>query len=230
MQHQKRILDAFRDRKYGIVNKLCRLLLRHQPSDIFAHFHLALIYYHTGKYRRALDHALLVRRNSPNHPNIHLNIGCILEELGREDLAIRSYKKELAHYPGCKEALYNLGTLYYERCRCSEAFPYLRKCYKLRHSVDSIVSKLAFCYHRRGSIKKEIRLYRDHLKHHPRDVLCLMNLGAALLDQSHYKQSLKYLKKASGLAPKNAIIKRNILAVQNAMTGRKRASSTRDRT
>ena len=223
MQLQKRILNAYRNQRYGAVSKLCRSLLRNQPSDPFAHFHLALAYYYTGKYSRALDHALLVRRKHSNHPNIHLNIGCILDALGREDLAIRSYKRELSRYPECAAALYNLGMLYYERRRCSDALPFLRKCYELRHSMGSVVLKLAFCYNRLGSIQEEIRLYRDHLKRHPRHVLCLMNLGSALLDQSQYKQSLKCLERAKELAPKNSVINRWL---KKAREGRASASST----
>jgi tetratricopeptide (TPR) repeat protein len=141
-------------------------------------------------------------------------MGCAYQNLRQNDLAILHFRQELKINPVSGEALYSLGTLYYNLHKYKQAVGYLERCYSLKHSVDQIVDRLAYSYFKTGQIEKEIGLYEGFLQEHPKDTWCLNNLGAALMHIGEYSRAQLYLRKAANINPKDQKVLRNIKKAQ----------------
>ena len=165
---------------------------------------------------------MYVKRVNPCEQNIHLNLGCIHEAMGKTNDAIKYYKKELILNPECPEALFNVGKALFKKRQFKRAIHYFEKCLQLKHSFDDVVVDLAFCYNKTRQIEKEIGLYKKCLQTNPSDSWCLQNLGAALCDVANYRRALYYLKRAKRLEPRQPIIDRNLKKVASALEKEKR--------
>lgn len=183
-------------------------------KDYVALFYLALSLYETGNLASSLRYWKRLKKLGPSQRNVHLNLGCVYHALNREDLAIRNYKRELQINAISGEALYNLGTLYYRRHQYKEAVLYLEKCYALKHSVKQIVDRLACSYFKTRQLEKEMALYYDWLREHPKDTWCLNNLGAALMHAAEYNRAQLILERAAKLDSSDEMVKRNLEKVR----------------
>lgn len=189
---------------------VCKKLLKRDADNIIAHFHLALIYRHKNRPRKALEHALKVRKFNPHEGNIHLNLGAIYSVLGKMDKAIRCYKRELKQDPDNAQTLLNMGNRYFCRGRWKTAAKYYQKCFDLNFEIEKYVLDLAKCYQKSGQVKQEIALYKRYLKQFPHDTDVLLNLGGALIDVGKYAKSLSYSRQAQEFSHDKPMVKRNI--------------------
>lgn len=195
---------------------VCKKLLKRDADNIIAHFHLALIYRHKKRPRKALEHALKVRKLNPHEGNIHLNIGAIYSDLGKMNKAIRCYKRELKQDSDNAQVLLNLGNRYFCRGRWKTAARYYQQCFDLKFDIQSYaeyVVDLAKCYEKTKQFKKEIALYKSYLKLFPYNGWALQNLGGALIDVGKYDKSLSYSRQAQKFSRDKPIVKRNIKLV-----------------
>jgi tetratricopeptide (TPR) repeat protein len=184
------------------------------PANYTALFYFALSLLETEQSERSLQYWKKLRRMGTSKKNILLNMGCAYQNLGREGLAIRCFKRELEINPSSGESSYNLGVLYHNAHKYNEAIKYLERCFALKHSVESIVDRLADCYFRLGLPEKEKSLYEEWLKHNPNDVWCLNNLGAVLMQTEEYSRAEMYLKRAARVEPKDEVVLRNLDTVK----------------
>ncbi len=192
---------------------LCKKLLKRDPNNLIAHFHLALIYRHQKRLKKALAHAQEVRKLNPHEGNIYLNLGAIYSDMGEMKKAIRCYKRELQQDPENAQTLCNLGNRYFERRRWKTAAMYYAKCFDLKFDIENYaeyVVDLVACYQKTERYQEEVAFYKRYLKFHPNNVWALQNLGGALIDVGEYDKSLRYSRQAQKVLPDDAMIQRNI--------------------
>lgn len=203
-------MALFEKGNYEAASVVLRLLLSKDPRDTTALFNLGLCLYERRQFRRAIDYWERLKKINPRKLNVHLNLGCAWQNLGRDDLAIRFFKQELKLNAFSGEALYSLGTLYYNRREFKKAAYLLGRCYWLKHSREQIVKRLAHSYFKTGQLNKEIELYEDFLKEHSGDTWALNNIGAALMQMAQYNRAQLYLRRASKIDPKDEMVSRNM--------------------
>lgn len=208
-------MALFNKGSYRAAVKAFKQVLAHNGRDDVALFYLALSLYEIGEFRQSLRYWERLKQISPAEKNIHLNMGCAYQSLHRNDLAINCFKKELKLNPLSREALYSLGTLYYNLHKYKCAVSYLERCYALKHSVEQIIDRLAYSYFKTRQIDKEIVLCQDWLRAHPDDTWCLNNLGAAFMHAGEYNRAQIHLQKAALIDPKDERVARNIKKVQS---------------
>ncbi|HEY6219682.1 MAG TPA: tetratricopeptide repeat protein [Gemmatimonadaceae bacterium] len=78
-----------------------------------------------GDFDAALTSYRLALRDSPNEPNIHLNMAIAFSRTGRQDEAIRSYRRALELAPDLSGAHYGLAFLLLKRQEREEASRHL---------------------------------------------------------------------------------------------------------
>lgn len=199
---------------YKAASAAFRSLLAKDPRDTTALFHLALCLYERKQFQRCLEYWARLKKINPKELNLHLNMACAFQNLGHDSHAIRYFKQELKLNQLSGEALYSLGTLYYNAGKFRNAAHYLERCYWLRHSAEVVVGRLAYAYFKTKQVDKEIDLYDDFLKEHPKDTWALNNIGASLMQIRQYNRAQIYLRRASKVDPKDKMVLRNIKRAQ----------------
>jgi tetratricopeptide (TPR) repeat protein len=210
MFDQNEVVRLFEAKNYKKVLDRCTQEIGRDNGNLFAHFYSGLASLELKLYDKAIFHFKKIKKLNPKEPYIFLNIGCIYEEIGRDDLAIRNFKKEISLFYPSPEANFNLGKLYFRRRSFSKALPYFLTCKKLGHCIEDILVDTAFCLNRLGLIKEEIAFYKYYLRKNPNDVWCLQNLGAALIDVKQYRKSLRVLEKAKESGGESPSVRRNL--------------------
>lgn len=208
-EEEEKAIALLENKKSGALSAFKRILKK-DPDNVSAHFHLALIYLAKKQFEKALYHANRAREINPKEPNVYLNTGAIYKKMGNVDAAIKFYKKELTQNPDSPEVSFNLGNTYFQRRRWKTAAKYFERSFQLGHRVEELIVDLAVCYRKTGQTQEEINLYKNYLKLHPNDGWALENLGAALIDISDYQKALYYLMKAKKIWPNEPNIERNI--------------------
>lgn len=207
-------MELFDKGSYRDAIAAFRSALLRSPNDRYALFYLALGLYRAGQFKRSLEYWKRLRKLNPTEGNLHLNMGCAYQNLGRDDLAIRYFKVELGLNPVSGESLYSLGVLYYNRQEYKKAVNLLERCYALKHSRDQIVAKLAWSYFKTKELSKEIDLYLDWLQGQPKDKWALNNLGAALMQAGEFNRAQMFLQRANVADPADEMVQRNLKKVR----------------
>lgn len=207
----------YRNERYARATTAARQVLLLDQDNVEALFYVAHGLYLAGQFRRSVQYWNRLKKIHPAEPCLHLNLGVCHANLGDSARAIQNYKKELELNPVSGPALYNLGVLYYHAHKYLLAAHYLERCYSQNHSVDSIVSKLAWSYFKTGQLEKEQLLYEGFLQAHPTDTWALNNLGALLMGQGAYARALLRLKKAAQIAPRDKSAAKNIRKAQRML-------------
>lgn len=207
-------MDFFKKKSYRAATGAYRAVLKCDRKNETAIFYLALSLYHEKKYQKSLRCWESLRGLNPTQENMHLNIGCAYQAIGRNDLAIWHFKRELVMNPASGETLYSLGTLYYNLHKFKMASNYLERCYSLKHSIEKVVDRLAWTYYKTKRHDKEVALYNDWLRDHPNDGWCLNNMGAVLMDIGEYSRAQLFLQKAERTRPRDKMVSRNLEKVR----------------
>ena len=105
------------------------------PDDHLAHFHLGMLYYTTSRFAAAEDEFRRVVTLKPAFVKGHDALGLALEELGRDEDAIRAYRRaiELTEQQQLREGspYVNLGKFLLTKSRWAESLPPLQKAVQL---------------------------------------------------------------------------------------------------
>jgi tetratricopeptide (TPR) repeat protein len=218
MLDQNEVIRLFDDKNYKKVLARCVKGIKRNDSDVFAHFYGGLALLELKRHEEALCHFKKVKRLSPKERYVYLNMGCVYEEMGREDLAIRNYKQEISFFGRSPEANLNLAKLYFRRRSFSKALSYFLACKRLNWCVEEILVDTAFCLNQLGLVNEEISFYKDYLKKHPADVWCLQNLGAALIDVEQYRNATRVLEKAKELGACSPCVCKNLVLAGKGVT------------
>ena len=207
LAHARKLYEAD---KYPEALPIARRVLAIDQKNKEALFYAAHCLYRAGQLRRSLQYWKRLEKIDPDEGNLNLNLGACYDDLGMPKLAIKHFKRELALNPVGGKALYNLANHYHRAHKYKLALPYFQRCHALKHSVDAIVCKLAWCYFKTQRLEEEQALYEEHLQSNPNDTWALNNLGSHLMSQGEYHRALLRLLKAARLDPADQMVARNI--------------------
>jgi len=94
---------------------------RGDPVVVETLIKLGIIAFENGNYRRAIVYYQTAEHLEPDHPDVHINMGNALDEMGMDDDAVARYRKALEIAPEHEYAYLNLGIFHARRQRLDEA-------------------------------------------------------------------------------------------------------------
>lgn len=124
----------------------------------------------TMTYRLAMLHDVQRTTLSKDHLQAAVksyNRGVQLEQEGKLDEAVASYKTALSQYPGMLRAANNLAHLYTQRQNYRQAAGVYEQAIERSPKEPMLYRNLGVVYHQMGDIKSALSAYRSYLKYAP---------------------------------------------------------------
>jgi Flp pilus assembly protein TadD/2-polyprenyl-3-methyl-5-hydroxy-6-metoxy-1,4-benzoquinol methylase len=136
---------------------------------------------------RLVDAAVCYRQilaaDSRHYPEVHMNLGLALLQLGKLDDAATSYRRALELRPNDIEGLLNLGNILGDLGRPDEAMACYRKALVIKPDFPDVHNSLGVTLHGLGLLDEAVASYRHALAIKPDFVMALNNLAATLVAQ-----------------------------------------------
>jgi tetratricopeptide (TPR) repeat protein len=171
-----------------------REALRHHPSSVLLHYHLAQALREQGKSREEeAEYRAIVRLDRDFSP-AHGHLGHILWGQGRYREAEEAFREVARTMPDSPNAYITLGALHLDQGQPEKAVVAFRKVVELRpnHSLARMVLGNTLFGLRRDEAEAE---FRALLRVRPDDAEALCNLGHALLRQGRFVEALEALRR-----------------------------------
>jgi tetratricopeptide (TPR) repeat protein len=115
-------------------------------EDVAPHFYLAYCYGVAGRLEEARAEYELCARYDPDRPEVHYNLGVILNEMGLYQAAARAFEEALLLDPGLVAANFNCGLSYYYAHEPVQAIRFYREARALAPEDVSVLYWLALAY------------------------------------------------------------------------------------
>ena len=184
------MIKNYQNGKFDISQNLALLILKKNPKHNLSFQILGSIYEQQGK----LDDSLKMHQKSLAldnfDPEVHNNIGLVLQKLGKHTEAIFSLKKAITLKPSFIIAIYNLGNTLKEMGNLEEAEINLKKCIELKPNFIEAYINLANIQSENNnfqdaerSLKKCIELKQNFIPAH-------YNLGNLLKKLSRLEEAM----------------------------------------
>ena len=171
-------------------------LLLSDPADPAVLASLSFVYRKKGDRKRAEDILRQALQLNPKTSLLYLHLGALLQELGKDEEALRSFETARSFESGSEGADLYLAHLYYQLGQFSEAEEVL-----LRAKKGGMVSAqhsylLAEVYLHGGKHEQAQEILEQALEGAPRDAMLLTALGVVLTDSGEYERGLAKLNEA----------------------------------
>lgn len=170
------------------------------PADAESWFALGMI---NGQLNM-LAEALIGFRNAvalaPDRPEIHYNLGNLLQVQGDDEQALQSYREAVRLKPDFAAAYSNMGTLLQLQGRLDEALACY--CEALRaEPFAEVYLNLGNVYKKLGRYQEAESSYRSALQLKPNSVETISSLGRVLHLTNQLSEALTFYREALQLAP-----------------------------
>lgn len=119
---------------------------RGSGEDVAPHFYLAYCYGVGGRLEEARAEYELCARYDPDRPEIHYNLGVILNEMGLYQAGARAFEEALLLDPGLIAANFNCGLSYYYAHEPVQAIKFYREARALAPEDVTVLYWLALAY------------------------------------------------------------------------------------
>src|SRR6188474_1433468 len=116
-------LSALKRGRLAEAEQLLSLTLRRDPDHVPARINLALVFDRRGDKEQALRELRAAARIDGTRPEVYLNLGAVLAEMGRTADAYDYLRRVIQLAPDLFEAHYDLGLLHYRNGQLEEAQP-----------------------------------------------------------------------------------------------------------
>ena len=103
-----------------------RTALISEGPDPVKCMHVAELLYRLGDLPAARERYYMVLELDKNNVEARANLGCVLAEQGKLELATSVFEEALRYHPDYTDVYYHLGMVLWQNDRKSEAVPYLR--------------------------------------------------------------------------------------------------------
>ncbi len=168
-------------------------VLRWEPENADAWFHLGTLCYMKEQYRDAIFLLLKSIDIDPLKSIRHYNLGVVLETIGDRDQAIQAYQEAINLDPQNVQAYNNLGNILAEASEIEKAESVYRHAIAANSDHFGGYLNLGNLLMLRQQTDDAITAYETALKLKPRDPDILNNLGLAFQAKNDLTQSYSYL-------------------------------------
>lgn len=121
------------------------------------------------------------------HP---FQVGCCLEDEGREDEAVAWYRQSAKLNPANGLPLFNLGNIYLRRGDSPRALEAYLACVHGAPAYAAAYINIGLIYQQRGEPAKSVKYYRTALQHDPSLAQAAVNLCVSLGSQARQRESI----------------------------------------
>ena len=172
--------------------------------DIKKKSRLALECFQAGDLHRA-EH--LFRGNNKSRPKnfeAHYYLANILQDTGRDEEAVKSYRSAMKINPDFAGTYYNMGSILKEKGDDDEALSCFEKALELDPACADIYNSIGVIYQSKGRLDDAIAYYQKALDADPKFAMAYYNLGNVLFSMESYDEAINCYKKALQLHPNYA--------------------------
>lgn len=169
-----------------------------------------LIYQQQEKFPRAVASYKEALGYCFQWPEVHYNLGFVLQKVGDIEGAIAAYSQAITYNPNYSNAYYNLGLILQTQGREIEAIAAYQNAISLNPDTPMPYSNLGGILVGRGDYKAAIDILETALKRWPETASLHNNLGRSLLGQQHWDRAIAAFLQAVQLQPDTAIIQHNL--------------------
>ncbi|KAK1391663.1 ATP binding microtubule motor family protein [Heracleum sosnowskyi] len=202
-----RVLYENRLFKDGYVSfkRACEL----EPADVRAHFRAGNCLYVVGKRREAKDEFLVAleaaegRGNEWGYmlPQIHVNLGIVLEGEGLVIAACEHYREAAILCPTHFRALKLLGSALFGVGEYKAAVKALEEAIYMKHDYADAHCDLASALHGLGDDENAIKEFQKAIDLKPGHMDALYNLGGLYMDIHRYQRACEMYTRVLGVWP-----------------------------
>lgn len=120
------------------------------PTDLVAHFDLAVVLMDAGRHQEAIAHLQRARSNPSIRLKAMSRLGQCYVARGMNDLAVKTFTDAIAELPGMdpvkKDLLYNLGTVHETMGDKSKALDCFKEIYEVDYGYRDVATKVESSY------------------------------------------------------------------------------------
>ena len=147
-----------------------------------------------------------VAQKRPDNARAHVNIGALLEQVGRMEEAIEEFRIALVMEPDYADAHYNLGVALARLDRFEEAEQAFRDAIRLSPGDSSAHFNLASTLFRRGEWDGALAGYAEAVRIAPHDQDARLGLARTLAKKTRYDEAIAEYRRLLQMAPNNAVV------------------------
>ena len=173
-----------------------RELLKQEKSSA-KKFYLLGERYQVASYLASLS----VYESGPKSHRAHRLKGEHYEASGKDDEAIREYRRALELKPELREIHFWIGNLYWKRDRLEEAYPELQKELALNPHHPEALYQIGDILYAQGNLEAAEKYFLKSLKVKATTVEALLALEKIYTKQGHYDKALDRLSQAAKADP-----------------------------
>ena len=135
---------------------------------------------------------------------IHYNLGCLLQEQGRNDEAVSHFTEAVRIKPHYLHALANLGAVLRKQGKAAEAVGFYQRALALE--PDSVIVRWQFgeVLEETGKPEAALPQFLEAVKLSPRDARLRTDLGVKLGHRNKFAEAAEQFKEALRIDPNNA--------------------------
>ncbi len=183
------------------VNLLNSCQRKNRGKGIFSYY-IGKIYVDLKSYKIAKTYFQKAIREEKDFSQAVMALGLIYEELGSQNLAMKTYKKYLRSNPNDSLILSRMVQLLFTQEKFKEVIPYAERLSDIDPENLNLRVKLGILYKDAGSFKKAISSFEGLLEFAPDNDKILYYLGGIYQEIQNYDKSIEFygkIKNESGL-------------------------------
>lgn len=183
------------------AEKLYRQVLKLEPANAEAHFHLGLLLLQTGNLGKAEKQFRLTLVRTPHQVNARINLGSLLAMRGQLEEAAQHFYQVLKTHPDHAETHNNLGNVLKDQGLVKKAEEHYRRALSLNPNFANALVNLGSLLQELGTPDEAIRCFHRALEIIPNSADIHSFLGSAYQERGHLKQAHEQYHQALRLAP-----------------------------
>ena len=173
------------------------------PGDVTIQLQLAILYYESKQYEKAIQKFQEVLQDYPHSDRVIYYLGVILENVNRDDEALVKFQQVVPRSPFYKDAVLHQAYLHHRNQRGEVATQVLRRGIKEKRNEASFYEYLADLLRQQGALESAAEVLKQGTDRADEKESLHYALGALYERLGRLEESLKEMKKVLGLNPDN---------------------------
>jgi len=175
----------------GNAKKAIDLGLKHFPTDNIFQLLMAQYLVYQDEPAKALRLLQRIQPSDPLNPDIITTKAGVLSVMGRNEEAIREYKRALRHmFEGFDEIYTNIAFEYESLNRYDKAIEYLKKAYQIEPRNEGVLYELGYCFEISSMTDQAITFFEEVVNKDPYSGVGWYNLGLAYKSVELYEKAI----------------------------------------